>query len=69
MNGFPVTVDDVKKLVERKLLDSAEYWSSILIQENNLNPQEKCARYLLYADCLYNNSKYSDAAVGVLFFY
>lgn len=65
MTSFPITEEAVKQLLEKKLYDSAEYWSSLLLQEKNLEPVDSCNRYLLYADCLYHNQKYEHAAVIV----
>lgn len=64
---FTVTIENVQQLLERKLFDSAEYWSSFLIKENGLDPVELWNRNVVYADCLFANEKYAHAQVFSFF--
>ena len=53
----------VRQLVERGLVDSAEYWASLLVSEKQLTHEQQLTRLALYADILFKNQKYASAIV------
>lgn len=55
----------VRQLVERGLVDSAEYWASLLVSEKQLSHEQQLSRLSLYADVLFKNRKYKQAIVAV----
>ena len=55
----------VRQLVERGLVDSAEYWASLLVSEKQLSHEQQLSRLSLYADILFKNRKYKQAIVAV----
>lgn len=55
----------VRHLVERGLVDSAEYWASLLVSEKQLSHEQQLSRLYLYADVLFKNRKYKLAIVAV----
>ena len=55
----------VRHLVERGLVDSAEYWASLLVSEKQLSHEQQLSRLSLYADVLFKNRKYELAIVTV----
>ena len=55
----------VRQLVERGLVDSAEYWASLLVSEKQLSHEQQLSRLSLYADVLFKNRKYKQAIVDV----
>lgn len=63
MSSLSITESDVRHLLEKGLVDSAEYWSLLLMRERNKNLHDSCSRHLLYADCLFRNGKYEHAFV------
>lgn len=55
----------VRQLVERGLVDSAEYWASLLVSEKQLSHEQQVSRLSLYADVLFKNRKYKLAIVTI----
>ncbi|KAK8821833.1 hypothetical protein WA556_002278, partial [Blastocystis sp. ATCC 50177/Nand II] len=54
----------VRQLVERGLVDSAEYWASLLVSEKQLSHEQQLSRLSLYADVLFKNRKYKQAILS-----
>lgn len=63
MGVFNIDRNTILHLLDEKLYDSAEYWCALLLSEKNLDTVENVARTMLYADCLFRNEKYKQAAV------
>lgn len=63
MGVFNIDRNTILRLLDERLYDSAEYWSALLLSEKNLESTENVARITLYADCLFQNEKYKQAAV------
>lgn len=63
MGVFNIDRNTILHLLDEKLYDSAEYWCALLLSEKNLDTVENVARTILYADCLFRNEKYKQAAV------
>ena len=64
MGVFNTDRNTILHLLDEKLYDSAEYWCALLLSEKNLETTENVARTILYADCLFLNEKYKQAAVS-----
>ena len=64
MGVFNIDRNTILHLLDEKLYDSAEYWCALLLSEKNLETAENVARTILYADCLFRNEKYKQAAVS-----
>lgn len=65
MSVFHIDRNTILRLLNKELYDSAEYWSALLLSEKNLDNAENMARITLYADCLFQNKKYKQAAVSI----
>ena len=66
MGRFGFDEKDIRTLIDNNLLESAEYWGSLWICEENLSSTELGKRYYVFGDCLLRLRKYSQAKVILL---
>lgn len=69
MTTISISEDDIHELLEKKLYESAEYWTCLLLKEKNLDLTQLCKRHLLYAECLFSLQKYKHAMVFVTYWF
>ncbi|KAK8806206.1 hypothetical protein WA171_007291, partial [Blastocystis sp. BT1] len=61
MGRIGIDEKDIRTLIDNNLLESAEYWVSLWICEENLSSTELGKRYYVFGDCLLRLRKYSQA--------
>jgi len=66
MGRIGIDEKDIRTLIDNNLLESAEYWVSLWICEENLSSTELGKRYYVFGDCLLRLRKYSQAKVILL---
>lgn len=65
MGSIGITEKDIFTLIDNNLLESAEYWASLWICEENLSSTELGKRYYVFGDCLLRLHKFYQAKVGL----
>ena len=69
MGQIGIDEKDIRTLIDNNLLESAEYWISLWISEENISPTELGKRYYVFSDCLLRLHKYCQAKVIISIYF